>query len=195
MKTLCFAFLACCLATGTFAQSFRNGIGIAYFSTSGQGLKSTNSFGLTYSPRVNVYEDEHSSVSIGLPISIGLSLHISTNSDGSDNNSASAMVDLPLLVNYNYGAGSTRECEDRFGFFVGAGFGYHHADGVQDTTDAYGNQGSYSYSLNAYGPVGNAGIRLGWGERGHNVEFRVAYMKGLDASKADIFGAGVLFNF
>lgn len=197
MKRVLFFALACCATSGAFSQRFINGIGLAYFNTSAQGINSTNSFGITYSPRVNIMESDDFALSIGLPISVGMSLHVSNinNDNGTDNNSVSVMADVPLFLNFNFGAGSTKECEDRIGFFAGVGFAYHHTDGVQDGTDAYGDETDSTYSLNAYGPAANAGIRLGVGSRGHNLELRVSYMKGLDASKANIIGAGVLFNF
>ena len=195
MKKVLFIALACCATTCAFSQ-FSNGVGLAYFNTSAQGINSTNSFGITYSPRVNVMSNDNFSVSIGLPISVGMSLHVSTSStDVNDNNSVSVMADVPLLVNLNFGAGSTRDCEDKFGFFVGAGFGYHHADGAEDDTDAYGDEYENDYSLNVYGPAADAGIRLGMGHRGHNLEIRAQYLKGIDASKVNIIGGGVLFNF
>jgi hypothetical protein len=195
MKKVLFIALACCATSGAFAQ-FSNGIGLAYFNTSASGINSTNSFGITYSPKVAVTSNDHFSVTIGLPISVGMSLHVNTSStDENDNNSVSVMADVPLLVNLTFGAGSSKECEDKFGFFVGAGFGYHHTNGAEDDTDINGNEYENDYTLNVYGPAADAGIRLGLGHRGHNLEIRAQYLRGIDASKANIIGGGVLFNF
>ena len=38
------------------------------------------------------------------------------------------MINAPLIVNLNMGHGSTKDNTKKFGYFVGAGFGYHHGD-------------------------------------------------------------------
>lgn len=200
MKRVLLMMLGLAMAMGAFSQRFSNGVGIAYFNTSASGVQSTNSFGLTYSPKVNITESDHFSVSIGLPVSIGMSVNAgpssSTNGvNGTNINSLSLMADLPLLVNFNFGAGSSRDCEDKVGFFVGAGVGYHHTDGVEEDVDQYGDTYDNDYTLNVVGPAADAGVRFGVGQKGHNIELRGSFLKGLDNSKANIFGVGALFNF
>ena len=191
MKKNVLVFVFVLSATLSFSQRFINGIGITVFSTGGAGFNSFITGGITYSPRVNISESDNSAISIGLPLSIGLSY----SSGSSGNASASAMVNLPLVVNYNVGAGATKETESRFGFFAGGGFGYHVAAYANDDDSYTGNNGDGTTTVRSYGPVGNIGIRLGVGKRSHNIEIKGTYMKGLDNSKADIFGAAALFNF
>jgi hypothetical protein len=181
-----------------YSQRFSNGVGIAYFGTSANGIRSTSSYGLTYSPKVNVMQNDNVSISVGLPISVGMSINTGSTDNGVNGtsiNSLSLMTDLPLLVNFNFGAGSSRDCEDKVGFFVGAGFGYHHTEGVEEDTDQYGDQTENNYTLNVVGPAADAGVRFGVGQKGHNIELRGSFLKGLDNSKANIFGVGALFNF
>ncbi len=169
-----------------------HGAGFSIFVASAPGGNTTPNGGLMYSPRFNFIESEDMSVSVGIPLSAGFSINYNSRDYyGSNNNSSSAMLDIPVMVNLNMGCGSTRESESRFGYFAGAGFGYHY--GTIKYSDYYGDE--YSSTIHAYGPAGNAGIRLGVGNSGKNIEIRFSYMKGLDDSKANIFGGGVLFNF
>lgn len=93
------------------------------------------------------------------------------------------------------GRGSTKENRKKIGYFVGAGFGYHHGDFLTDAYDQ--NTGTYvnSYSSNTFGPAANAGIRLGVGRQHKNIEVRLSYMKGINESKPNIFGVAGAFNF
>ncbi|MBS1933943.1 MAG: hypothetical protein JST96_08075, partial [Bacteroidetes bacterium] len=166
MKRTLLLFLLSLSASFAFSQRFINGIGITVFSTGGAGFNSFITGGLTYSPRVNISESDNSAISIGLPLSIGLSYSGSS----SGNASASAMVNLPLVVNYNFGAGATKEVEDKFGFFAGGGLGYHVAAYANDNSDYTGNNGDGTTTVRSYGPVANAGIRIGVGQRSHNIE-------------------------
>ena len=192
MKKILLAISFCFCVSAGFSQRFINGVGISVFSTGGAGFNSFVTGGITYSPRVNLTESDNSAVSIGLPLSIGIAY--SSNS-GTGAASASAVVNIPLVLNYNFGAGSTRQTESRFGFFAGGGFGYHVAAYANDDDSYGGNNGDGTTSIRSYGPVGNAGIRIGVGHRSHNIELKVSYMKGLDASKADILGFAGIFNF
>jgi hypothetical protein len=187
MKKIFTLFVLCSSFHLSFSQRFINGIGACVFSTSGSGFGSFVTGGITYSPRVNLTESEQATISIGIPMSIG----IGYSSNGSGVTSASAVINMPLVVNYNFGCGSTRQNSDRFGFFAGGGFGYHAA--AYASEDSYGNEGTTE--IKAFGPVVNTGIRFGLGHRSHNLEFKLSYMKGLDVTKADIFGIAVLFNF
>jgi hypothetical protein len=191
MKRFLLAIILFISVTQGYSQRFINGAGICVFYTGGAGFSSFVTGGLSYSPRVNVYETDNSSVSLGLPISIGLS-YASNSSSGTA--SASALVDVPFVVNYNFGRGSTRQNESRLGFFAGGGFGYHVA-AYADNNGTGGSNGDGTTSFNALGPVGNAGVRIGVGQGSHNIEIKASYMKGLDVTKADIFGVTALFNF
>jgi hypothetical protein len=132
-KILLSCFLFACFSTA-FSQRFINGVGICAFSTGGSGFNSFITGGITYSPRVNVVESDNSSVSLGLPLSLGIGY--SSRSDGTA--SASAVINIPFIVNYNIGCGSTRQSEDRIGFFAGGGFGYHVAAYASDDNNSDG---------------------------------------------------------
>jgi hypothetical protein len=183
-KIFLFSFLFFVAFTG-FSQRFINGAGICAFSNGGSGFSSFITGGITYSPRVNISESDNSAVSIGMPISLGVGY---SSGSGDGNASASAVVNIPLVINYNFGCGSTRQNESRIGFFAGGGFGYHVAAYANDYDDE-------TTKIESYGPVGNAGIRIGVGRGAHNIEIKASYMKGLDTSKADIFGLAGIFNF
>lgn len=81
------------------------------------------------------------------------------------------------------------------GYFLGAGFGYHHCDFLTNRYDQATNTYINSYASNTYGPAGNAGIRIGVGRRHKNIEVRLSYMKGINESKPNILGIAGAFNF
>jgi hypothetical protein len=197
----CILAAAVLLMAGTagFSQSFMHGVGLNVFVATAPGGKAAVNEGITYSPRFNFIEQDNMSVSIGIPFTVGASFSYSADYNsyygGSSSSSFSVMVNAPLVINLNMGAGSTKETESRFGYFVGGGFGYHY--GTYNISDAlnYDNGDYVTAKLNTFGPVGNAGVRFGVGRGTHNVEIRLQYMKGLDDSKANIYGAGAAFNF
>ena len=188
MKKLFFSALTICLSSFAFSQNFMHGVGVNTFIQSAGGFSTQVVGGLTYSPRISFMETDNSSLSVGIPMSIGVSASTNTSYDGST--SAALMFDAPLMLNYNYGVGSSKETESRFGFFAGAGFGYHTSE--YSFSDAYGDD---SEKMSGFGPVGNAGIRIGVGNGSHNIEIRLSYMKTMDVSKSNIFGIGGIFNF
>ncbi len=193
MKKLIFALsFLFSISIASYSQSFMHGAGFSIFVASAPGGNTTPNGGLMYSPRFNFIENDEMSVSVGIPLSAGFSINYNSRDYyGESNNSTSAMLDIPLIVNLNMGCGSTKESERRFGYFIGAGFGYHY--GTIKYNDYYGDE--YSSNINSYGPAGNAGIRFGVGNSGKNIEVRLQYMKGIDDSKANIFGGGAVFNF
>ena len=98
------------------------------------------------------------------------------------------MLDAPLMINYNYGAGSDKKSQSSFGFFGGAGYGYHS----NPYTDQSGDNVAYVES--GFGPVLNAGIRF-TRDRHHNFELRFSYMKAMDESRSNIYSVGAIFNW
>ena len=181
-----------------FCQSFMHGVGITVIgSTTGEGSNSDIGFGegFTYSPRFNFFETEKLSVSVGIPLSLGISASTSNgyNSNGYyyDNSTVGFVFNAPLIVNLNMGRGSTKENRQKFGYFVGAGFGYHHGDFLTDDPSGYIN----SYTSNTFGPAANGGVRLGVGRKHKNIEIRLSYMKGINENKPNIFALAGLFNF
>jgi len=188
-----------CAGHSLFAQSFMHGAGLNIMVATAPGGKAAVNEGFTYNPRFNFIEESNMSVSVGLPLTIGASFdyNASYNSYSGSNSSSSVslMLNAPLLINLNMGAGSGKNAESRFGYFVGAGFGYHY--GTFNLSDAL-NTGNGEYTatrLNTFGPVGNAGIRFAVGNGSHNIEVRLQYMKGIGNSQANIFGGGAAFNF
>jgi hypothetical protein len=189
MKKLLFSMLVICISVESQAQTFMQGVGINVVLQSASGFSFDPVGALIYSPRVSFMETETSSLSVGIPLSFGISGHY--NSINYADNSLGLMFDAPLMFNYNYGAGSSKEAEDKFGFFAGVGFGYHTNQYI--VSDDYGND--YSAKMSGWGPAGNLGVRIGVGHGSHNIEARFSYMKTMDNSKSNVIGIGGLFNF
>ncbi len=189
MKKLLFSMLVICISGASQAQNFMQGVGINVVLQSTSGFSADPVGAIIYSPRVSFMETETSSFSVGIPMSFGISGHY--NSQDYGDNSLGLMFDAPLMFDYNYGAGSSKEAEDKFGFFAGVGFGYHSNQYI--VSDDYGND--YSSKMGGWGPAGNIGVRIGVGHGSHNVEARFSYMKTLDNSKSNVMGIGGLFNF
>ena len=179
-------------------QTFMHGAGLTVFVSDSKGSDVTVGEGFTYYPRFNFLETESLSLSAGIPLSVGFS--ISTNfyysSYGySDEGSVGFIANLPLIISLNMGRGSTKDNTDKFGYFVGAGFGFHHGDFLMTGTDIYGYEYTNTQSTNAYGPAANAGFRIGVGRRHKNIEVRFSYMKGINEDRPNIYSVGCLFNF
>ena len=194
MKRMLLLVVLIFVASTAFSQSFMHGAGLSIFVGTVKGGDASANWGVTYSPRFNFLETETMSVSVGIPLSVGASGSYNSR-DAYADNSLSFMLNAPLIINLNMGAGSTTETESRFGFFAGAGFGYHFGTFSETNIDAFGNDFSDAGTVSSFGPVGNAGIRIAIGESGRTIEVKGSYMKGLDKSKANVFGATALFNF
>lgn len=188
MKRLIVSALSCLAVSCAFSQSFFNGAGVTVFVTTAQGATAQSVGALTYSPRINVMENDNFSLSLGIPVSLGASGSVNSQSGSS----LSFIFNAPLLCNINFGAGSTKDNDSRFGFFAGAGAGYQY--GTINVTDPYYGD-VVSSNISTYGPVADAGVRIGVGEGTHNIEIRGQFMKGMDASKANSIGVGAVFNF
>jgi hypothetical protein len=196
MKKFVLSLLVCCSSVVAFSQSFMHGAGITIMVGTASGGKASVAGGVTYAPRFNFMETESLSLSVGLPFSAGINGSYTYSTYGGEENTIGFLLNAPLMLNLNVGAGSTKENESRFGFFVGGGFGYHHSDFNIDVTDEYGYAYEDSKSINTFGPTGNAGIRIAVGSHQKNIEVRFSYMKGLEeVYKPNIFGVAALFNF
>ncbi|MEO5592477.1 MAG: hypothetical protein ABIR15_20870 [Chitinophagaceae bacterium] len=193
---LCISLFTSCAA---FSQRFMHGVGLNIFVATAPGGKAAVNEGFTYNPRFNFIEQDNMSVSVGIPLTVGASF--SYNADynsyygSSTSSSFSLMVNAPVMINLNMGAGSSKNAERRFGYFVGAGFGYHY--GTFNLSDALNldDEGYTVHKLNTFGPAGNAGVRFSVGHGSHNIEVRLQYMKDINDVKANIFGGGAAFNF
>jgi hypothetical protein len=184
----------------SFSQTFMHGAGITLIgSTTAQGSNSDIGLGegFTYFPRINFLETESLSVSAGIPLCVGISATTSYDYYGYGNNSSIGFIlNAPLIINLNIGRGSTKENRKRYGYFIGAGFGYHHdnfltSNRYDPTTNSYVDR----YTSNTYGPAGNAGLRIGVGKQHKNIEVRLSYMKGINESKPNVMGLAAAFNF
>ncbi|RFS20119.1 hypothetical protein DVR12_20600 [Chitinophaga silvatica] len=184
------------MGLASYSQSFMHGAGAVVFVTKPTNGEASTIGGLTYSPRVNFVENDNMSVSVGVPLSVGLSGSYSSNrgSYSGESNNLSFMFNAPVIVNLNFGCGATKDVDSRFGFFIGAGYGYHYQSVNENFSDSFENSYSYSGKASTTGPVGNAGIRFGVGEV-HNIEVKFSFMKGITNDKPNIFGIGALFNF
>lgn len=189
--------IACMAGFTSFSQSFMHGVGTIIFVDKAADSDAGVIGGLTYSPRFNFLEKDNLSVSIGVPLSVGVSGSYSANygSYSGESNSLSFMFDAPLMINLNLGCGSTKESDRRFGFFIGAGYGYHYGTSSESFTDFNGYEYSDNVQSSTTGPAGNLGVRFGVGRSTHNIEVKLAYMKGLNDTKPNIFSLGGLFNF
>ena len=184
--------------TAAHAQTFMHGAGLNVFVTKVQNLEAQGFGGLEYSPRVTFLETESISLTVGIPISVGFSGSYSSTYDsyyGSyTDNSLKFMFNAPLIINFNVGCGSTKENENRFGAFVGGGFGYHYQTASGTVYDESGYPIDKA-SASTFGPAANAGFRIAVGSHQKNIETRLSYMKGLSDNNSNIFGVSVLFNF
>jgi hypothetical protein len=197
MKKSLLVFVVSMFTTGAaFSQSFMHGAGLNIFVATAPGGKASVNGGVSYSPRFNFIEQDDLSVSVGIPFTVGVSGSYSASYNSSygssSSNTLSVMFNAPLLINLNMGAGSTKETKSRFGYFVGAGFGYHY--GSYNLSDALDYE-DVATKFSTMGPVGNAGVRFGVGSGSHNIEVRLQYMKGINDVKPNIFSAGAAFNF
>lgn len=195
-------FLILFFITSTvFCQTFMHGAGVTVLVGSAKGSDVKVAECLTYFPRINFLETETLSVSVGIPLSIGVSTNTSYYNNSSsgvyDSNPLSIgfVANVPLIVNLNMGRGSTKENRDRYGYFVGAGFGYHHGNFKTTKTNSSGYYYTGVETINFFGPAANAGVRIGVGRAHRNIEIRFSFMKDLNENKANIFGIAGGFNF
>ena len=198
-KSLLILVVCVCSAAAAFSQSFMHGVGLNIVVATAPGGKAAVNEGIFYNPRFNFIEQDNMSVSVGVPLTLGASFSYSAsyNSyDGSSSNSSfSFMANIPVMIDLNMGAGSSKETESRFGYFIGAGFGYHYGSfNLSDAFD-YNGDGYTTHKTSSVGPAGNAGIRFAVGRGTHNVEVKFQYMKGITDVKPNIFGVGAAFNF
>jgi hypothetical protein len=199
MKGMLLSLVLLFITSKVFCQHFMNGAGLTIMAGVSKGGNVSVGEGLTYSPRFNFVETESLSVSAGIPLSVGISSSFSTNyssySGYANDVSIGFILNAPLLISLNIGRGSTKNNQKKFGYFVGAGFGYHHGDFLTTGTDDVGNDYTTTESTNAFGPAANGGVRLGVGRRHRNIELRLSYMQAVNAGNPSIFGLATLFNF
>ena len=141
---------------------------------------------LTYFPRLNFETGNKSSFSVGIPLSLGIGAASDINKE---NSGVYFSYDLPVIADFNIGLGATRENEKRFGYFLGAGFGYGHVSLALT---------SGSEKINSYGPIGHGGVRFKIGSIdsnrgfGKDIVIGLFYKPRLDKYKFKTFGVQVL---
>ncbi|MGX5817631.1 hypothetical protein ACWKWU_05515 [Chitinophaga lutea] len=196
--------LAACamVALTARSQSFSHGAGVGLYIGQSKGADPTANFALTWQPRINLMEGESGSLSLNLPLTAGFSGSYggTYNSrtgweDGSGSGSVSYMLHAPLLLNLNFGAGSSRDNESRLGAFVGGGYGWYNGSVTTLVVDEEYGDYMESNSISTFGPAANAGMRIGVGNSGRNIEVRLSYFRGTKEPGLNLFGAGALFNF
>lgn len=193
MKKIIFSLSLIFSVFSASSQSFMHGAGVGFIAsnTSVSDAKTKIYFTLHYYPQVAFLENESFSLSAGIPFTLGLSgtysANYSTRGDSYEENTLLALVQIPLMVNFNGGAGSSKDNEERFGYFVGGGFGYH-STGIDEF------EGTKTYSKGV-GPAANAGVRFAVGSNQKNIEIRLSFMKGLKDYKPSMFGLNAAFNF
>ncbi len=188
----CLLFVLCVCSSSLFSQHFMQSAGATISAITGTvkipggsesfGLSQTN---LTYFPRFNFVENEHSSISVGAPIGLGIA--IVTNTIGNDVGISFA-YDLPLVVDYNIGCKSTKDNDRSFGGYVGAGFGYYK---INISNSEYSN-----YNGATYGPMVRGGVRFklpNWDS--YALTIGMYYKKGMEADKLTTIGFNVLYDF
>ncbi|WP_343670679.1 hypothetical protein [Chitinophaga sp.] len=197
-KLLLLAVVALSCMQSSFAQYFRNGVGAGIAVEDADYMDTKVNFTFTYSPALFFAEQENSSFSVGIPISFGINEGYSSDyNDGYyyDGSSIGFTLDVPVILNFNYGAGAVKRGRKKWGFFAGAGYGYHlSTDEFSYYYDADGNYRTSDYST--LGVTGNAGFRIGMGQRRrHNLEIKFTYMKGLTSYRPNVYGVNCIFNF
>lgn len=198
IKNLTLFVVACLSAAFCFSQSFMHGAGVGVFINLGPFIKPAIPTVLTYSPRINFVETNSLSVSAGIPFSIGFGTTYYTNYYSSNEleveNTTTYVINIPAMINLNVGAGSSRQAEKRFGFFVGGGFAYQYGSYVLDEYNAVREEYE-KVKETSVGPAGNIGLRFAVGKHRKNIEAKFSYMRSLKEDKTSALGIVALFNF
>ncbi|MCC6289940.1 MAG: hypothetical protein IT249_18840 [Chitinophagaceae bacterium] len=182
----------------SYSQKFMHGAGTGVFINLSPFIKPAIPTVLTYSPRVNFLETSTLSVSIGVPFSIGFGTTYYTNyyslNGLSIENTTTYVINIPAMVNLNIGAGSSKQAEKRFGFFVGGGVAYQYGRYVLDEYDGVTNEYP-KVKETSIGPAGTIGLRFAVGKHQKNIEAKFSYMRSLKEDKISALGIVALFNF
>jgi len=148
---------------------------------------------VSYTPRINLYEKEESSVSVGLPVNIGTIMFSGTGGmylpswEG-------YLVSVPAVITFNRGAGATRRFYKRTGFFAGAGMGYLYRK-IYD--DGFLNDTGHRSVINGPAATIHTGLRIGVGKkvpRYKHIELRLSFTMPLQKSNEHIAGFHLLFS-
>ena len=214
MKKYFLLAIICIGSLHASSQSFIHAVGLSVFIDHTPHSPNIASYGLTYSPRFNVMENNKMSVSVGIPLTVGGSggsggkqpdgywiddQYYYYYDDGYEAPEVKArwMVDVPVIVNLNLGALSSKYNTQRIGFFVGGGFGYHLGPVNVDHRDLRGNHYIDSTYQHLAGPVGNLGIRIRTGSKysTEGIELKGSYMKSVTKKQPDVYGITIMYVF
>jgi hypothetical protein len=191
------ALLAIFIFATSEAQSFMHGVGTGTLLSTAKDANFTAFGTLLYNPRFSFAETESSSFSIGIPLTLGLAGSYTYDNYAGVQNNSRFMVNAPLIFDFNMGAGSSKESEDRFGWFAGGGFGLNvgsfYTDEIYDPET--GNYTGGQKTHTSFGPAVNGGVRFAVGQGTHNIEVLLSYMKGLNDLKPNTIGIQAVFNF
>lgn len=197
-KNLFLVVLLCSFYVVGFTQTFRHGAGMGVSVITGNDIDATAYGTLLYSPRLSFMENDNSSLTVGIPFTFGFTGGYGYSSSLGETNTLQYLIHAPVMINYNIGAGSSLLTEQRFGFFIGAGFGitngnHRVAEYIEDGGWIYYNYRNKIKST--FGPSANTGVRFGVGRQTKTVEVLLSYMKGLSNTNPHYFGLSCLFNF
>lgn len=184
--------LIVCLNTVS-SQSFLHSVGPGFIVSEPavENVSTRYFFSFHYYPQFTFLENESFSLSAGIPFTFGLSgsyaaTYSSTSGTEVSTNTLLTVVQIPAMINFNAGAGSSKQSDKRFGYFVGGGFGYHNTGVEQTIKKIY---------TNGFGPTANAGVRFAVGSHHKSIEARLSFMKGLSDYKPAMLSLNAAFNF
>lgn len=198
MKKIFLLTATCIASLCSYSQSFMHGVGLIVYADKVPNRNAQSTVGFTYSPRLNFLEHQNTSLSVGIPLGVAIGGSYEGhfgNNYSYQSGSLRFVFNAPVLLNFNYGKGATRNADKRFGFFAGAGYGFHYSNQNDFYHDDDINNVRFLSEDQTTGPVANAGMRIGVGRRTHNIEIKFSYMKGVGNYRPDIYGFGTLFNF
>jgi hypothetical protein len=190
--------LFCLLLHASYSQKFMHGAGTGVFINLSPFTQPAIPTVLIYSPRINFFETNALSVSAGIPFSVGFGTTYYTNyysANGLDvENTTTYVINIPAMINLNIGAGSSKQTEKRFGFFIGGGVSYQYGRYVLDEYNGVTNEYP-KVKETSVGPAGNIGLRFAVGKHQKNIEAKFSYMRSLKEDKISALGIVALFNF
>jgi hypothetical protein len=178
MKRICCLALACLLLYHADAQRYSAALGPSDYGTLNAGWTDFNSMGVTFCSRLALEAREHWSFSLDMPVTLGVSTaHAGDYWSRFPYDEHTFSFDVPVYASFNFGAGSSRSCEDKVGFFAGVGLGFHFINGNRSGwTDTTHYIGFELLRRRTVGPVMDGGVRLGMGHHRRSfMELRLAF--------------------
>ena len=184
--------LLCCLQIKAFSQDFQQSVGVSiaemHASVSSEGTSQSLDIvlaDLTYFPKINLWQNQLHSLSLGIPISVGVGLASEYSSYGK---SVHWNFDLPLALDFNSGFKSTNSNRSKYGWYLGTGFGYTFTNWSFN-----GFAASRAYS---FGPLFRGGLRFGFpsSDKTQGLSVGLYYKLGLESQGYRTIGCNILFD-